>query len=188
MKVLILNASPRKNGTTARILHAIEEGAAKKHHIEWVDVNGLNMKPCIGCLQCRPDKRCVMQYDDAHRIGELISDAEVLIVGTPTYWGNMTGPLKIVFDRCVPIFEYIDGFNIKPAQKGKIAFIVVTSTTPFPFNLLGSQSRGAVRSLKTVLKSGGYSIRNVFNIPRTGNFEKRSDRLLKKAKRIGESL
>lgn len=85
MKVLILNASPRKNGTTTRILHAIEEGALKKHQVEWVDIIGLDIKPCIGCLQCRPNKKCIMQYDDAHRVGELIMAADTLIVGTPTY-------------------------------------------------------------------------------------------------------
>ncbi len=188
MKVLILNASPRKNGTTTKILHAIEEGILKKHQVEWVDVIDLDMKPCLGCFRCRPDKKCIMQHDDAHRVGESIKEADVLVVGTPTYWGNMTGQLKILFDRCVPIFEYIDGFNIKPVQKGKKALIIVTSATPFPFNLLGTQSRGAIKSLKTVLKAGGYIITNVLNISGTGNFERRSKNLLEKAKKLGESI
>lgn len=188
MKILILNASPRKNGVTARILHEIEESASKKHETERVNINELNMKSCIGCLQCRPDKKCVLQYDDAHRVGEMIKNADILIVGTPTYWGNMTGPLKILFDRCVPIFEYIDGSKIKPVQKGKKALIVVASAAPFPFNLLGSQSKGAVKSLKTILKSGGYSITDVFNVSGTANFEKHSGRLLEKAGKIGKSI
>lgn len=100
----------------------------------------------------------------------------------------MTGQLKNLFDRCVPIFEYIDGLIIKPVQKGKKAFIIVTSASPFPFNLLGSQSRGAVKSLKTVLKAGGYTIKNVQNISGTGNFEKYSKKILERAKEHGESI
>lgn len=188
MKVLILNASPRKNGTTTKILSAIKEGLLKKHQVEWVDIAQLNIKPCVGCLKCRPDKICVMQRDDAHSVGKSIMEADVLIVGTPTYWGNMSGQLKVLFDRCVPIFEYVNGLKVKPVQKGKKAMIVVTSAAPFPVNLLGSQSRGAVKSLKTVLKAGGYNISNVLNISGTNNFEKHSKRLLRRAIKLGENI
>lgn len=188
MKILILNGSPKNNGSTAKILKAIGQGISKTHHVQWVDVNDLNMKSCTGCMQCRPDKNCILPEDDAHRVGQLIAEADALIVGTPTYWGNITGQLKILFDRSVPIFEYIDGLKIKPVQQGKKALIVVTSAAPFPFNLLNSQSRGAVKSLKTILKSGGYRISRIFNISGTTNFDKRSDELLNKAKRIGENF
>ena len=188
MKVLILNASPRKNGTTTKILSAIKKGLLKKHQVEWVDIARLDMKPCVGCLKCRPDKICAMQHDDAHIVGKSIMEADALVVGTPTYWGNMSGQLKVLFDRCVPIFEYTNGLKIKHVQKGKTAMIIVTSAAPFPVNLLGSQGRGAVKSVKTVLKAGGYKITNVLNISGTNHFEKHSKKLLKKAIKLGENI
>ena len=56
MKVIILNGGPRKNGVTYRVLKAIEGGISAANTTEWVDVYDLSIKPCIGCLKCRPDK------------------------------------------------------------------------------------------------------------------------------------
>jgi NAD(P)H-dependent FMN reductase len=188
MNILILNASPRKNGTTVKILNSIREGFPDTVSVDWIDVNQLNMKPCIGCLKCRPDKKCILPGDDGHLTGELINKADKIIIGTPTYWGNITGPLKTLFDRNVPAFEYIEGFKIIPQQKGKEAVLVITSEAPFPFNHLSSQSRGAVKSLKTVLHSGGFKIKKTLNIGGSNNFESKSMNILRKARKIGERI
>ena len=74
-------------------------------------------------------------------------DADGLIVGTPTHWGNMSAQLKLLFDRNVPVFmgEKPNGFPI-PRQKGKSAAIVTACTTPWPFNFIAAESRGAIRA------------------------------------------
>ena len=107
MNILILNCSPRQQGYTTTILQHIREGIPQDNTIEWVDVNNLSIKPCMGCLQCRPDKECVLKEEDGHIVGRKIQAADALVIGCPTYWGNMTGPLKMLFDRLVPIFEYV---------------------------------------------------------------------------------
>jgi len=188
MKILILNGGPRKNGATARVLKAMKEGFEKNHEVEWVDVYDLDMKPCRGCLRCRPAGRCVLSDDDAHRMKDAIENADVLVAGTPTYWGNMSGPLKILFDRNVPVFEYIGTGFPRPRQKGKKAFIVTASASPRPFNQLMSQSRGAVRALKTVLKSGGYRIRGIINVPGVAKDITVPERYLRKARKLGEEF
>jgi multimeric flavodoxin WrbA len=167
MKVLILSGGPRKNGFTSTILKKISEGIAKRHEVDLVNVYDLKMKPCIGCLKCRPDKECALPEDDAQVVGRKITDTDVLVVGSPTYWGNMTGPLKILFDRNVTTFEYVKGNRVKPKHKGKRAAIVTTSASPWPYNLISSQSGGTVRSLTTILKSGGFKIIGVINMPNT---------------------
>jgi multimeric flavodoxin WrbA len=93
--ILFLNSSPRKNGVTTTILKTIleglKEGAPDKPGLyEWIDVNSLSIRPCIGCLKCRPDKICVLPEDDGHRIGDLIRNSIMLVIGTPVYWGNIT--------------------------------------------------------------------------------------------------
>ncbi len=177
MKVLILNGSPRKKGVTSQILNQMENLLGNLTTVEHLSVYDMDIKPCIGCLKCRPDKSCVLKEDDAHRTVNKIDEADLMIVGSPTYWGNMSGPLKILFDRAVPTFEYIDGLNIKPVQKGKKAIIVTSSSAPYPFNLLGSQSRGTVKSIKTILKSGGYKIIKTINIPNANNFDRKRDKV-----------
>jgi len=190
--ILMLNCSPRKNGVTSSILKIIaDEARSAGSEVEWVDVNSLSIRPCIGCLKCRPDKKCILPRDDGHRIGELIESCSGLVVGTPTYWGNMTGPLKLLFDRNVTTLEYYELYTMrfpKPRHKGKKAAIVVASLAPFPFNQLPSQSRGTARAVKTVLHAGGFDIRETINVPLTRDPAHIGNRWLSKARKLGRSM
>ncbi len=112
MKTLILHGSPRKQGVTSQILDHFLTQLENHHEVENLHIHDQEIKPCIGCLKCRPDKRCVLPHDAAHDIAQKVDQADLLVIGFPTYWGNMPGPLKNLFDRCVPTFEYIDGMTI----------------------------------------------------------------------------
>ncbi|OHD56837.1 MAG: hypothetical protein A2Y33_12780 [Spirochaetes bacterium GWF1_51_8] len=181
MKCLILSCSPRKKGVTSTLLTAMEAEASRRYETTRADVNSLDIKPCIGCEKCRPDKRCILPEDDAHRAAELIRGADILVIGSPTYWGNITAPLKALFDRNVPLIEYIDGWTLKPMLKGKRAILVVSSDAPFPFSLLSSQAGGTIRALKTILKAGGVSIKGILSVSGAETFEKRKERLIRRA-------
>jgi len=189
MKVLILNGSPRKQGTVATLLRAVSEGAAEKHEVEWVDVCDLQMRPCLACMKCRPEGECVQPEDDAHRVGRQIREAGALVVGTPTYFSNMSALLKMLFERIVPVF-----INEKPRwipiqnQKGKSAIVVTACTTPWPLNWLLPVSRGAVRAVSRVLKDGGYKILGKVVKPGTRYRPQISDKLLNRARELGKKL
>ncbi len=192
MKVLIINASPRKKGITSTLLAEIEKNIDSDHFVETFIINRMNMKPCIGCLKCRPDKICVLPKDDSHTLAEKVKESEMLIIGSPVYWGNIPGPLKIFFDRNVTLFESVEAKSMlkKPKKqlKGKKAILLISSGSPYPYNLLGSQSRGTIRALRTILKSGGIKIGSVLNIPDSYNFDKKKQKYLKKARNIGISI
>jgi len=192
MNVLIINASPRRKGVTTALLSEVEAAIDSAHEIETVRIHDLNMKPCIGCLKCRPDQLCILPRDDAHVLAEKVRWSDFIIIGCPNYWGNMPGTLKLFFDRNVPLFEYCEAKAIryvpKPQLRGKRAALVVNSGGPFPYNLLRSQSRGTIGSLKTILKAGGVRIEWVLNVPDSFNFEKRKEGYLKKARRLAASI
>ena len=192
MRVLIVNASPRRKGVTSTLLGEAKKAIKKGHTVESVRIQELNIKPCIGCLNCRPDKICVLPKDDGHILAEKIKETDFLMLGSPVYWGNIPGTLKIFFDRNVPLFEYCEAKAIryipKPRLIGKKAIIIVSGGSPFPYNLFPSQSRGTIRSLKTVLKSGGIKIISVLNVPDTYNFETKSHRYLNKVRRLASSI
>lgn len=184
MKILFLNGSPRKTGNSVKILKAIERGINKEYSVDWIDVFNLTVKPCTGCFGCRPNKVCVLPEDDAQVMARKINEADVLIIGTPNYWGNMVGPLKNLFDRNVTTFEdFSTGRFAKPRQKGKKAIVVATSAAPWPFN-----GKGTVNSVIKVLKGGAYRIAGVINYGGTGLQKDVSLKVLQKAEKMGSSL
>ena len=192
MNVLILNASPRKNGVTSTLLNELKKAINSNHSVKAVRIQELKIRPCTGCLKCRPDKTCIQPRDDSHILAEKIKESDILIIGSPVYWGNMPGTLKLFFDRNVPLFEYCEAKAIKyipkPQLTSKKAILIVSGASPFPFNLFSSQSKGTIHSLKTILKSGGIRITSILNIPDTYNFEKKKDYYLNKVKRLASSI
>jgi multimeric flavodoxin WrbA len=192
MHVLIINASPRRKGVTTVLLSEVEAAVGSAHEIETVRIQDLDIRPCIGCLKCRPDKACILPRDDAHVLAEKVRWADFIVIGCPDYWGNMPGSLKLFFDRNVPLFEYCEARAIRyvprPQLRGKRAALVVTSGSPFPYNLLRSQSRGTIGSLRTILKAGGVRIEWVLNVPDSLSFDRKKERYLKKARRLGASI
>lgn len=160
MKIVILNASPRPKGNISSMLKEMgEELVAGGADVEFIDVCKLQVRPCIGCMKCRSERKCVLAEDDSQKVLCKIQECDGLIVGSPCYWGNMTGQLKVLFDRMA--YGMLDdsghGFP-KPLLKGKKAVIVSTSTTPWPFNVLFKQTSGAVRAIKEVIGWSGFKI------------------------------
>jgi hypothetical protein len=101
----------------------------------------------------------------------------------------MCAPLKLLFDRNVPIFmgESLKGMPM-PRQKGKRAVVVTSCTTPWPFNFILPESRGAIRAVREVLHYGGYKIVGTLTKPGTKTSKGISASLKAKAKRLGEML
>jgi len=189
MKTLVLNGSPKKNGLVAKILKQIVPNHKENKDVTWINVYDLNVKPCIGCMKCRETNVCCLPKDGAHQLADEINKADNLIIGTPTYWGNMSAQLKMLLERNVPVFmgESKNGIPI-PKQKGKKAIIVTACTTPYPFNFILPESRGAVQSVKEVLKYGGYKIIGKLIKPGTKNNQQISPKLTKKAHKLGSKL
>lgn len=163
MNVLLLNASPRRAGIVSQALAAAETAArragAETLRIELYD---RPIAPCTGCMRCRTIGVCALPRDAAHELGEAIRRADLLVVGTPTYWGGMAAQLKLLFERLVPLFMGESARGIpQPRLRGRRAIVVAACTTPWPFNLLFGQSRGAVRSVREVLSTGGMRVRSV---------------------------
>jgi NAD(P)H-dependent FMN reductase len=176
MKILILNASPRRHGTISQAVERFADGANYSHlgdfsddtQVEIVNVNDLKFSPCRGCMQCRKCGRCCLLEDDAHRVAEKIAACDVLVVAAPVYWGNMPGTLKTLFDRMVYALMSESRLGIpRPLHKGKDAYIITSCTTPFPFNFFCRQTSGMVAALKEILGTAGFKIKGKVVIPGT---------------------
>ncbi len=162
MKLLFLNGSPRKDGYTATIMKLLRRNINPIHIIEWVDVYDLDLKPCIGCLKCRPNKECVLKTDDGHRIADSIRNSDAIVIGSPTYFGNISGPLRTLTDRCLTSLEEIAASGLEapqPLHTGKKSALITACNMPFPMSVShNNHATSAMNAMEIMLNAGGYSI------------------------------
>ena len=159
MKLLIINGSPRKKGLISQMLRIFHEQAiATGVEVTEVYANDLQIKPCMGCMACRSKQYCVLPEDDAQRVLTLIQQADAIVIGAPCYWGNIPGQLKLLFDRIVYGMMRDTPRFPEPLMQGKKAVFISTCPTPFPFNILMNQSRGAIRALREIGRFSGWKI------------------------------
>lgn len=104
MKVLAINGSPRKTKNTATLLNKALEGAASVGaQTELIHLYDLNFKGCISCFACKRKNtkfiaRCAVK-DDLTEVLEKVSQCDALILGSPIYFGNITGEMQSFLER-----------------------------------------------------------------------------------------
>ncbi len=99
MKVLLLNGSPHKNGTTYTALSELE-GALRAEGVETeiLHVGQLQIRGCAGCYSCRKLGKCVFD-DEVNEFAEKFKDADGLVIGSPVYYAAPNGTLISFLNR-----------------------------------------------------------------------------------------
>ena len=102
MKVVAFNGSARRDGNTAilikRVFSALE---AEGIETELVQLAGKTVKGCVACGRCfkNQDKRCAVTDDFADECIEKMLEADGIILGSPTYFADVTSEMKALIDR-----------------------------------------------------------------------------------------
>ena len=98
-RVIILNGSPHKEGTTFRALSEVARTLESEGiNTEIIHVGHLNVKGCSGCYACGKLKKCV--HDDiVNEIAEKFKDADGMIIGSPVYYASPNGAFLALLDR-----------------------------------------------------------------------------------------
>lgn len=110
MKVIAINGSPRKNGSTSILLEKALEGAAsQKAETEMIHLYDLNFKGCISCFACKvlggkSYGKCAVK-DDLKELLNKIEAADAFILGSPIYFGEVTGEMRCFLERL--FFQYL---------------------------------------------------------------------------------
>lgn len=100
MKILILNGSPHKQGTTAALTAEFQKGcSAGGHSIQTFDTAAASIHPCIGCNHCRTTEDVCVFKDDFEKLYPLLLDADLVVLVTPIYYFGMSAQLKSAIDR-----------------------------------------------------------------------------------------
>ncbi len=102
MKVVAFNGSPRQDGNTAIMINHVLT-LLRKHDIqtEMVQVGGQALRGCASCGWCgqNPVKKCVIDNDLINECIAKMDVADGIIIGSPTYFANMTAETKALIDR-----------------------------------------------------------------------------------------
>jgi multimeric flavodoxin WrbA len=108
MKVVAINGSPHKDrGNTAVVLGPFLEGLRDAGaDVELLHVKDLDIHPCLGCFACwiKTPGRCVQEDDMAALLARL-READIWVLATPLYNDGVSGPLKNVMDRTMPLLR-----------------------------------------------------------------------------------
>lgn len=134
MKVLTIIGSPRRDSTSTAIAEKFnEEIAAMGGEVTTYTLNALDYKGCQGCYACKTSKDACVLKDDLKPVLEDMTDADVLVVTSPIYFGDITSQLKGMFDRFFSTV-YADpdaeiGYSSRlPA--GKKSLLIITQGAP----------------------------------------------------------
>ncbi len=102
MFALAINGSPRKDGNTYNLLkEALDPIAQAGWETELIQVGGKAVRGCIACYKCfeNRNERCSVDTDMFNQVMEKMVRADALILGSPTYFTDVSAELKAVIDR-----------------------------------------------------------------------------------------
>lgn len=102
MIALAINGSPRPNGNTRIMLETVIEPLAQAGwETEIYQLGGKAVHGCTHCTQCRRtlDKKCIISSDCINDIIGKMDAADAIIIGSPTYFANVSTEVKALIDR-----------------------------------------------------------------------------------------
>ncbi len=131
-KILVLSASPKKDGNTSILVDWFSKGARKNGaSVEIVQTAFLKYKStgCISCRECQKIKsyECVIN-DEARPILKKMIDADVIVMATPLYFFSASAQLKLIFDRMFSLYKWDnEAGTMQTPLKGKALVLIASA-------------------------------------------------------------
>ena len=105
--IVILIGSPRPKGSSAALARAFAEGARSAgHNVTEFFLGGMDIQGCKACRGGRSDRDfpCV-QHDGMDEIYPAVRGCDVLVLASPLYYWNLSGPLMTAINRLFALEE-----------------------------------------------------------------------------------
>ena len=117
MKILGICGSLREESNTNKLVKKVVESTGCEH--ELIYLSGKDIKPCTGCAHCMMnDGECAIK-DDMQPLYDKILNADALVVGSPTYFLDVSGAVKCFIDRNMALYYRGIGPDAEIAVLGK---------------------------------------------------------------------
>ena len=104
MNIIVINASPRKRGNTAKLCKNVVEGVKSENaEVEFINLYDYDFKGCVSCFACHLKKNienplCFWR-DELKEILKKCLKADGIIIGTPIYYGSITAYAQAFLER-----------------------------------------------------------------------------------------
>lgn len=102
MRVLGLCGSHRSGNAELMVKKALDVCESSGLEVDYVALAGLRIEYCTDCGVCKKAFDCSIK-DDVMAVLKKMGEADALIVGSPTYFAGVSGRLKALFDRTLPL-------------------------------------------------------------------------------------
>ncbi len=131
-KILVLSASPKKEGNTAALVEWFSEGARSRGaEVEIIQTAFLKYKS-TGCASCRSCQKlttyeCVID-DEAKPVLARMAVVDVIVMATPLYFFSASAQLKLVFDRMFSLYKWDNKTGaMETPLKGKALVLIASA-------------------------------------------------------------
>ena len=101
IRVIGINGSARKDGNTSMLIRRVfSELEREGIDTELIDLSGKKLHGCMACYRCRDNqnRRCAVQ-DDCNACIEKMENAQGIILGSPTYFADVSSEMKALIER-----------------------------------------------------------------------------------------
>ena len=135
-KIIVIDGGPRKNMNTAQLLQRFAEGVKSvSSDVEVVVIRlyDLNYKGCISCMACKVKGKAsnICCFKDALTpVLNEIADADGLVLGSPIYFGEVTGQMRSFLERLTfPWLSYND-YSLTAPKRMPVLLVETMNGTP----------------------------------------------------------
>ena len=129
MKVLGIVGSPRKEGNTSQLVRQALDGMMGQGvETEMIHLADYDFCDCRGCEGCSETYACVIG-DGMQKVYPQLLEADAVVLGSPTYFYDVTALMKAFLDRlyCFEAFDDEDRsvwMGVNEALGGKLAVVI----------------------------------------------------------------
>ncbi|MDR0949822.1 MAG: flavodoxin family protein [Lachnospiraceae bacterium] len=101
MKIFAVNGSPRTEGNTAAMLQTVLKVCERAgFETELYQAGGKAVRGCLSCIKCFSNPGKCVNSDWIQEVYEKMKAADAILLGSPTYFADLTPEIKAVMDRC----------------------------------------------------------------------------------------
>ena len=170
-KIVIIDGGPRRNFNTASILQKFAEGASSVSNeieVKTVRLYGLDYKGCMSCMACKIKGKAsnVCKFKDALTpVLEEIAEADGLVLGSPIYFGDVTGQMRAFLERLAfPWLSYND-YSMTAPKRMPVVLVETMNGLPDRNNSQGYGSmeyclKAALGEPERLIAYNTYQVKN----------------------------